>query len=82
MRVRILSGNQAGEIQEVGEVQGEHMLQTGFAERAPEPVAEPDPAPPEAEPGPEASLRTGRRGDVVDKEFGDYMDQSTPGATP
>jgi hypothetical protein len=56
MRVRILSGNQAGEIQEVDEVQGEHMIQFGYAERALAPAelgAEPDAPRPhiESEPG-------------------------------
>lgn len=53
MRVRFLSGNQAGGEQDVPEVEGECLLATGFAERvepppapdvpaaAPEPVAEP-----------------------------------------
>lgn len=35
MRVRILSGNEAGQVQEVSEAQGEHMVQFGFAELAP-----------------------------------------------
>ena len=51
MRVRILSGNQAGQVQDVGEVQGEVMIQTGYAERvvvqAPAPpVMAPSPPPP------------------------------------
>lgn len=63
MRVRILSGNQAGEIQEVDEVQGEHMIHFGYAERAaPAAVLEPAVEPPVAAPTAPEAPRSARRG--------------------
>lgn len=60
MRVRILSGNQAGEIQEVDPVQGEHMVHFGYAELAAEPAAL-APAPVPTPPDREALLAAARR---------------------
>lgn len=53
MRVRIVSGNSSGQIVDLPQAEAEAALATGFAERAPEPVApataaEPAPAPPPA----------------------------------
>ena len=63
MRVRILSGNQAGEIQEVGEVEGEHMIHFGFAEAAgPAAVLEPAVDPPATAPKALEAPRSVRRG--------------------
>jgi hypothetical protein len=60
MRVKILSGNQAGTIEDVSASEAENLIATGFAEAVPEPAPEPKPAPkpapePEPEPEPEAS---------------------------
>jgi len=46
MRVRILSGNQTGALEEVSASEGEHLLMSGLAELAPpESTPVPDPAP-------------------------------------
>ena len=62
MRVRILSGNQAGEIQEVDEVQGEHMIHFGFAERAAPAAVLGAVEPPSAAPTAPEAPRSARRG--------------------
>jgi hypothetical protein len=48
VKVRILSGNNAGAIEDMDQVPAEVAIATGYAERAPEPkaAAVPPPAPP------------------------------------
>jgi hypothetical protein len=53
MRVKILSGNQAGTIEDVSASEAENLIATGFAEAVPEPAPEPE-AEPVPEPEPEA----------------------------
>jgi hypothetical protein len=53
MRVKILSGNQAGTIDDVSASEAENLIATGFAEAVPEPAPEPE-AEPEPEPEPDA----------------------------
>jgi hypothetical protein len=50
MRVRILSGNYAGCVRDVPQVEGECLLATGFAELAPPVAVEPPPAPVDSAP--------------------------------